>query len=44
MDLIITSVVESASEIEVTLNNKDSFSAKFIAADPNTDIEFHELN
>ena len=37
-------VVESATEIEVTLNNKDSYSAKFIAADPNTDIALLKIN
>jgi S1-C subfamily serine protease len=31
-------VIESATEIEVTLNNKDTYRAEFIAADPNTDI------
>ena len=37
-------VVESATEIEVTLNNKDSYSAIFIAADPNTDIALLKIN
>ena len=37
-------VVEAATEIEVTLNNKDSYSAEFIAADPNTDIALLKVN
>ena len=37
-------VVESASEIEVTLNNKETFIAKFIAADPNTDLALLKIN
>ena len=37
-------VVNSATEIEVTLNNKDSYSAEFIAADPNTDIALLKIN
>ena len=37
-------VVESAIEIEVTLNNKDSYKAEFIAADPNTDIALLKIN
>ncbi len=31
-------VIQSAAEIEVTLYNKDTYRAEFIAADPNTDI------
>ena len=37
-------VVESASEIEVTLNNKETFIAQFIAADPNTDLALLKIN
>ena len=37
-------VVESATEIKVTLNNKDSYSTKFIGADPNTDIALLKIN
>ena len=37
-------VIESASEVEVTLNNKDAYIAEFIAADPNTDIALLKID